>query len=204
MIQFSSTAPYHIKLYEIASHYITPNLLVLCCFTSHSICVRIRITSHHTHITSHCTSERWELSCPLNFIGCLPESLIQGFFVGKLLVGGLGVLLPRLQELLFFKKYIPFIMNQFPVTNDTVHQPVVNRGFRSSIDLHWISCVRASERDSGQLSPMPWRRRWSSGRTDPSDYKDKLFHTTLEHTHHVTPHHITPHHTYHIIPQQIT
>ena len=30
-------------------------------------------------------------SCPLNFIGSLPESLTQGLLVGKLLVGGLGV-----------------------------------------------------------------------------------------------------------------
>ena len=33
----------------------------------------------------------WEFSCPLNFVGSLPESLTQGLLVGKLLVGGLGV-----------------------------------------------------------------------------------------------------------------
>ena len=31
------------------------------------------------------------ISCPLNLIGSLPESLTQGLLVGKLLVGGLGV-----------------------------------------------------------------------------------------------------------------
>ena len=32
-----------------------------------------------------------EFSCPLNFTGCLPESLTQGLLIGKLLIGGLGV-----------------------------------------------------------------------------------------------------------------
>ena len=36
-------------------------------------------------------SKGWEFSCPLKFIGSLPESLTQGLLVGKLLVGGLGV-----------------------------------------------------------------------------------------------------------------
>ena len=36
-------------------------------------------------------SKGWEFSCPLNFIGSLPESLTRGLLVGKLLVGGLGV-----------------------------------------------------------------------------------------------------------------
>ena len=35
-------------------------------------------------------SKGWEFSCPLNFIGGLPESLTPGLLVGKLLVG-LGV-----------------------------------------------------------------------------------------------------------------
>ena len=34
----------------------------------------------------------WELSCPLNCIGSLPESLTQGLLRGKLVVGGLGVI----------------------------------------------------------------------------------------------------------------
>ena len=36
-------------------------------------------------------SKGWEFSCPLNFIGSLPESLTQGLLIGKLLIGGLGV-----------------------------------------------------------------------------------------------------------------
>ena len=36
-------------------------------------------------------SQGWEFSCPLNFIGSLPESLTQGLLIGKLLTGGLGV-----------------------------------------------------------------------------------------------------------------
>ena len=36
-------------------------------------------------------SEGWELSCPLSFIGSLPESLTRELLIGKLLVGGLGV-----------------------------------------------------------------------------------------------------------------
>ena len=31
----------------------------------------------------------------INFIGSLPESLTQGLLVGKLLVGGLGVYVPK-------------------------------------------------------------------------------------------------------------
>ena len=38
-------------------------------------------------------SKGWEFSCPLNLIGGLPERLTQGLLVGKLLVGGLGVLM---------------------------------------------------------------------------------------------------------------
>ena len=38
-------------------------------------------------------SKGWEFTCPLNFIGGLPESLTQGLLIGKLLVCGLGVLL---------------------------------------------------------------------------------------------------------------
>ena len=36
-------------------------------------------------------SKGWQFSCPLKFIGSLPESLTQGLLVGKFLVGGLGV-----------------------------------------------------------------------------------------------------------------
>ena len=36
-------------------------------------------------------SKGLEVSCLLNFIGSLPESLTQGLLVGKLLIGGLGV-----------------------------------------------------------------------------------------------------------------
>ena len=38
-------------------------------------------------------SKGWKFSCPLNFMGDLPESLTRGLLVGKLLVGGLSVLL---------------------------------------------------------------------------------------------------------------
>ena len=34
----------------------------------------------------------WEFSCPYNFIGSLPESSTQELLVGKLSVGGLGVI----------------------------------------------------------------------------------------------------------------
>ena len=37
-------------------------------------------------------SEGWEFSCPYNLIGSLPESLTQGLLIGKLLIGGLGVI----------------------------------------------------------------------------------------------------------------
>ena len=37
-------------------------------------------------------SKGWEFSCPYDFIGGLPENLTQGLLIGKLLVGGLGVL----------------------------------------------------------------------------------------------------------------
>ena len=37
-------------------------------------------------------SKGWELSYPNNCIGSLPESLTQGLLVGKLLIGGLGVI----------------------------------------------------------------------------------------------------------------
>ena len=40
-------------------------------------------------------SKGWELSCPLNFTGGLPESLTQGLLIGKLLIGGLGVQFSR-------------------------------------------------------------------------------------------------------------
>ena len=43
-------------------------------------------------LTQTLISKGWEFSCPLNFIGGLPESLTQGPLVGKLLIGGLGVL----------------------------------------------------------------------------------------------------------------
>ena len=43
--------------------------------------------------SSRLNSKGWEFSCPLNCIGGLPESLTQGLLVGKLLIGGLGVLL---------------------------------------------------------------------------------------------------------------
>ena len=33
-----------------------------------------------------------EFSCPMNFIGSLPESSTQGLSIGKLLIGGLGAL----------------------------------------------------------------------------------------------------------------
>ena len=36
-------------------------------------------------------SKGWEFSCPWTLIGGLPESLTQGFSVGKLLIGGPGV-----------------------------------------------------------------------------------------------------------------
>ena len=38
-------------------------------------------------------------------------------------------------------------------------QPVVNRSLCSSIGLHRVSLVRASERRSGDVSSMPWRIR---------------------------------------------
>ena len=37
-------------------------------------------------------SKGWEFSCPLNFVGSLLESLTQGLLIGKLLIGGLGIL----------------------------------------------------------------------------------------------------------------
>ena len=45
--------------------------------------------------SSKLLNQGWEFSCPLNFIGSLPESLTQGLLIGKLLIGGLGVGISR-------------------------------------------------------------------------------------------------------------
>ena len=45
----------------------------------------------HIGLKQTLNSKGWEFSCPLNVIVSLPESLTQGLLIGKLLVGGLGI-----------------------------------------------------------------------------------------------------------------